>query len=608
MTRVPAGGGAFEGIDPHLLAQLMTSLKNGVSGAQPLASSYLGQFLGLGLDTGRITRLLQDYSWSQGQQPMLQRRYDLASNQPSGQWVNGMATNGASYLEFSTRAQAQAAGTKAAQQLMNGTITYAQFYAKLQEYQNDPDWATGAIKTLGPDYVRQLEQDSATEEDPTGQQNMQALAIAIAAAMANGVTFPYSADPEDKGSEDPGVLAPLLQYASFPAQVLATFGHEAMAPGNYMYGQEIWQALAANPTASALFIQQNAPYIAEWIHAGDHGGGLPDDQAGQFLAVLKAGTATIKATDPKLGGQAVTALVTAYDGDPGAHAPAPFEALYGQVIKDYWPDVMFSLTAKASSSSTDPHGYLTSPDGMRLSPDQWAPFIDEAMRDPQTGAMLLGLAHAQGTQWSNLASQQPGGPDAGDSYSFDAGVVDGYFDYQAKAVYSALVQEGQNAGAWKDKVSDYLGDAVDTAFDVVADPGAAAKTVTVAVTKDVITAALQFGLGAIPTDGSPPPTPQYSTWQGSYAGAARGGFNNATAKTLAGNPELQALVNSAAGQPFVVDKKIPDPTTMKPQQLAAYNAWLSSPAVAAYIINTGGYAAWQLGYDTSVTQESFGSG
>jgi hypothetical protein len=608
MTRIGGGGGAFEGIDPHLLAQLMTSLKSGIGSAQPLAASYLGQFSALGLDTSRISRLQQDYGWAQGQQPMLQRRYDLASHQPSGQWVDGMATNGAGYLEFSTQAQAQAAGAKAAQQLKDGSITAPQFYALLREYSDDPDWATGAIKALGPDYVRVLEQDSATPDDPTGRQNLQALAIAVAAAMANGVTFPYSGDPEDKDTEDPSVLAPLLQYADFPPQVLATLGREAMAPGNYMYGQEIWKALAANPEASAMFITQNGPMIVAWIHAGDHGGGLPDDQANAFLSVLKAGTIGIKGADPKLGGQAVTALIRAYDGNSGAHAPGQFEALYGQIVKAYWPDVMFALTSKASGSDTDPHGYLTSPDGMQLSPDQWATFIDEAMRDPQTGAMLLDMAHAQGSQWASLASQQAGGPNAGDSRSFDAGLVDGYFDYQSKQVYSDLVKEGQDAGAWKDKVSEYIGDAVDTGFDVVADPGAAAKTITVAVTKEVITEALKFGVNSIPTDGSPPPVPQYSTWQGAYAGTAFDDFNSSTSANLAGNPGRQALVNSAQGQPFVVNGKIIDPAKMSPQQLQAYNAWLSSPPVAAYLINTGGYAAWQLGYDASVQQESFAGG
>jgi hypothetical protein len=602
------GGGAFEGIDPHQLAQLMTSLKNGVGSAQPVAGSYLGRFSELGLDTSRIARLQKNYGWAQGQQPMLQRRYDLASHQPSGQWVDGMATSGASYLDFGTPAQAQAAGAQAAQQFKDGKITAAQFYAQLAQYSDDPDWATGAMKALGPDYVRILEQESATQQDPTGQQNMKLLAIAVAAAMANGVTFPYSDDPEDKGSEDPSVLAPLLQYANFPPQVLATLGKEAMAPGNYMYAPAIWKALAANPQASAMFIQQNAPYIVAWIHAGDHGGGLPDDQSAAFLAVLKAGTIGVKGTDPKLGGQALTALIKAYDANPGAHAPGSFQALYGDMIKAYWPDVMFSLTSKAGGKDSDPHGYLTSPDGMQLSPDDWAPFIDEAMRDPKTGAMLLDLAHTQGSYWSDKASQQAGGADAGDAYAFDAGVVDGYFDYQAKKTYDDLVKEGKDAGEWKDKVAEYLGDAVDIGVDVVVDPGEAAKTITVGVTKEVIKEAAKFGVDSINTDNPAPPAPQYSSWQGSYASTASNDFNNSTPANLASNPDRQALVNSAQGQPFVVNGKIIDPAQMNSQQLTAYNNWLSSQPVATYLIHTGGYAAWQLGYNASVTQESFGGG
>jgi hypothetical protein len=47
---------------------------------------------------------------------------------------------------------------------------------------------------------------------------------------------------------------------------------------------------------------------------------------------------------------------------------------------------------------------------------------------------------------------------------------------------------------------------------------------------------------------------------------------------------------------------------MNQQQLTAYDNWLSSQPVATYLIHTGGYAAWQLGYNASVTQESFGGG
>jgi hypothetical protein len=607
VNALPDGGGSVVGIDPQQLTQLMTSLKNGVSSAQPLAGNYMSRFSDLGLDTSRISRLKQDYGWAQDQQPMLQRRYDLASHQPSGEWVNGMATSGASYLEYGTQAQAQAAGAKAAKDYLDGKISASQYFAMLEANSGDPDWQTGAGKTLGKDGVARLEQE-AYDTYPPNTDGLKALALAVAAALANGVTFPYSSDPEDKDTEDPSVLAPLLQYANFPPQALATLGKEAMAPGNYMYAPQIWKALAASPQGSALFIQQNAPQIVAWIHAGDHGGGLPDDQSAAFLAVLKAGTIGVKGSDPKLGGQALTALIKAYDANPGAHAPGSFQALYGDMVKAYWPDVMFSLTSKATGKDTDPHGYLSSPDGMQLSPDQWAPFVDEAMRDPKTGASLLEYAHAQGSYWQDKSTQAAGGPDAGDSYAFDAGVVNGYFDYQSKKVYDDLVKEGKEAGEWKDKVAEYLGEAVDIGVDVVVDPGEAAKTITVGVTKEVLKEATKFGVDAIPTHGDSPPPPQYSTWQGNYANVASGDFNNSTPANLAGNPDRQALVDSAQGQPFVVNGKILDPGQMNSQQLAAYNAWLSSPPVAKYVIHTGGVAAYQLGYNTTITQQNFGGG
>jgi hypothetical protein len=532
---------------------------------------------------------------------MLQRRYDLASHQPSGQWVNGMATSGAGDLKYTTTQQAQKAGANAGQQFMDGKISASQFLALLREHEGDPDWQTGAMRALGQQGLWDLKEDDAIPYGSAGQSDIKALALAVAAAMANGVTFP-DPDEEDPKSEDISLLAPLLQYANFPPQVLATLGKEAMSPGNNVYAPEVWAALAANPEAAAMFVQQNATQIVWYIHDGDHGGGLPSDETTAFFNVIKAGTLDIKNTDPKLGGQAVTALVQAYDNNSDAHAPGQFEALYGQVIKAYWPDVMFSLTAPASAD--DPHGYLTSPDGMRLTPAQWAPFIQEAMRDPKTSAMLLDIAHAQGSQWENVASQLAGGPDAGDSYEFDAGVVDGYFDYQAEQVYNQL---GSEAGAWKNSVANYIGDFVGIGVDVVADPGAAAKTITVGITKDVITDVLQKGLDAIPTDGPPPP-PQYSSWQGSWQSIAAKDFNNSDKHNLAGNPSRQALVASAAGQPFLVNGKIPATSKMTRQQLEAYNAWLNTPAVAQYLIATGGESAWIEGYDSTVTQESFGSG
>ncbi|HVT70554.1 MAG TPA: hypothetical protein VHF26_22600, partial [Trebonia sp.] len=115
---VPSRGAdpGFQGIDPGKLAQLMAVLGHGVSGARPLAQSYVTQFSRLGLDTSGVQRLLADYAWAAAQQPMLSRRHTLAGNQPSGAFTDGMATVGAGALEYTTSSAAAKAGTAAAQE------------------------------------------------------------------------------------------------------------------------------------------------------------------------------------------------------------------------------------------------------------------------------------------------------------------------------------------------------------------------------------------------------------------------------------------------------------------------------------------------------------
>ena len=112
------------------------------------------------------------------------------------------------------------------------------------------------------------------------------MAMAVATAMGNGVKFPVGEDADGNDVEDLDLLAPLLQYADFPPDVLAQLGREAMAPGYSSDAPMVWKALAANPAASAMFIKQNAQDIMYWVHAGDHGGGLLDSQVTAFAAYL----------------------------------------------------------------------------------------------------------------------------------------------------------------------------------------------------------------------------------------------------------------------------------------------------------------------------------
>jgi len=363
----------------------------------------------------------------------------------------------------------------------------------------------------------------------------------------------------------------------------------------------------------------------DYVKAGDHGGGLPDDYQAAFASMLKAGTVGIKATDPRLGAQAVTALVKAANQDAGQHVPGRLESVFGQIVQAYWPDVMFAVTAKAATG--DNTRTLTPPDGMQLSSADWAPFIQEAMRDPKTSTVLLYQAHAQAKDWTDTGDQLSGGPWAGDAYAFDAGVVNGYFDYQAKQTYDALVKEDkEKADSWQEQASDYVGDASGLIVDIVSDPGEGiVKPVTKKLSEIILTAGMTSIVHGIPTSSEETSSPNYSQWQGAYSDRAQDVFKTSTDANLRntdpGDPNSPtalrgALYDSAVNQPFVQPDptapkgyKIMDPASMTPAQLSAYNAWLNSPAVASYVLFTGGGSAYQDGYNTVVLQNvAFGGG
>lgn len=607
------GGGSFEGINPELLTQLMRSLSSGANNGQQVAGSYVWQFQRLGLDTTALTRLQQDYNWASSQNPMLQRRYNLASNQPSGDWEEGFATAGAGYLQWTSPGQAQAAGAQATKDYKDGKISYAQYMALYSQNEGDPDWSTGAVKALGSQGLYELEY-RIRDAYPQDTSDLRALAVAVAAAMSNGVTFPYSGDVDDKGTEDLQLLDPLLPYANFPASVLVTLGNEVTRGGpnsGSVYADNVLNALAANPEAAAQFMAQfqatHGVPLEQYVALGsDHHGMMPTDEAKQFASLITGGTVGAKNVDPKLAAANVTGLVQFYKDHPGTHTYGPIEGAYGNIIKGFWPDVMFAITSTAPGATQKGLG----PDGMPLSPEQWAAFTDEAMRDPGTAATILVLAHTQAQQFQTLAAQQPG-QNGGDAYAFQSGLVNGFFDSQAETVYNEMGKEwAEHVKDTQDNIAEHVGQFVELTVDVVADPGAAAKTVAVGVTKDAFDAIITAFTGKLPTDGGPPPKLDLSSWQGSYEWQIRQDYDKSSGHTQ-GNPGLAALVDSAKnydGGSFVQDGHIIDPHTMTPRQLQAYNAWLDSPAVINYVENGGQGTSYRDGYQTWVTQNSFNGG
>jgi hypothetical protein len=492
----------------------------------------------------------------------------------------GYASTRSSELTFKIQ---ELAGARAARELRQHKTTVAQFLAQLREHDYDPGWQTGAMRELGRTGLAGLLSQVPGVGEPRDQ-DMRALAMAVAAAMAHGVTFPTLPDSPLYQPYDLTVIAPLLKDGDFSPQALASLGAEALIPvGNSPAAvNAVWAALAANPSAAALFVEQNAPQLTEVISATNPFGAHAEDVA-PLLAVIRAGTLGLKGTNPSRAANAVSALVQAYYNDQNARAPGQFSALYGEIIKTYWRDLNYAVTNPSTLAGK-------SPDGLELTKEQWAPFVDEAMRNPNTAAMIVALGHAQAYQYFKMQGRQPVIPNNPYEYARDAGTVDGYFDYQVLTVYQQLNSE--QASSWKATLVNDLALAA-----IWASPGPEVS-IPASLGADVVLPMVDQLLDT-PHGTLRPPAPDLN---GMYEEIAVAYYDEATSGGTASNPTLQAVlknaaaVNNAAGQPepadndgktppaaapFLVDGKIPSLSSknanLGPQQAAFIN-WLNSIA------------------------------
>ncbi len=478
-------------------------------------------------------------------------------------------------------------------------INATAFFAQLNEHENEPGWQTGVMRELSPTELQVLV-NNIPGKGETYEANRQALAQAVAAAMAHGVNFLL---PDVMGNEpDLSYLAPLVQYANFPPKVLAALGQQVMIGQNGVATQEVWSALAKDPAAAALFVQENASEIPYMVTASPMMGGIAPDQVNLFIAVLKAGTiGTIgpngTSEHPQGGVQAVTALIRAYQAQPDEHAPAAFEAVYGDIIAGYWPDVSYAIGSQVQGARA--------PDGMTLTAQDWGSFIDEAMRNPSTAGMLLGLARLQSKKWISTAAKSDTA--AGYGYEYQAGLVSGFFDLQASETYRSL----GNSSSWLGALQ-VVADGAGLAVDLAVDPGSAVTTIIQDVGNDAINSAVSSFTSAL-GNGNSAKAPNYAGFQSGNIDNAVQAYEQATPQQIETDPGLAALYNSA--KEYGIDKfivKIEHNEKLSVAEQQAYNEWLSSPAVLGYgyaisdnpassgVMDHGLDYAWQQGYEAYI--------
>jgi len=657
----PLDGGNFQGINPSMLQQLIKSLNSGVTGAQPVASSYVSQFTRVGLDTGPIQKLLADYGWASAQQPMLNRRYSLASHQPSGDFTDGWTEEGAGALFYTTTAAAKGAGTADAKQMQ--AYLDAHDWSGIQKEldamsQNgdDADYMAAFFSQLGPKglYSLSLYAQGGPSSDAANEQEVQqvvgsGLATAsfempLTRSFLQGME-PENAEPgyatqELAGGWDTGALAPFLTEGQFSSQWLQTIAPAVLyqktveegAPMPVGY-DAIFTAIASNPDFAAQFYQQNSGQLDDYMTDPVLYHDLASDPG--FGKFLEAATIPPQGdTSTKAFTANATHFVQLFGGGSQDTSSEVRQAM-AAVAMNYFGDIQGTVTAAAPGAGSS----------MGLTASEWGSFVQNAMQDKTAAAFLMtsyASWRSQQTDDSLVSNGQGDGPNtpAHAGYWNDQSL--GMLDYFFASNYQAA---GAKAGQGN-AVLDTLLEAVDAGgatllTSVAFGPEAGAGVITMDVIedwgkdagKDAFSSATESTLGKLTDhltdsgDGGPANASDaadqvfsdLTTIQGHWLSEVNTAWtqsvqHSSTAKDFPPvwyngvqyTADPSQYEKQYGGTFLNSDGTVMDTSQMSPKALAAYNAWLQDPAISNVI--AGRFSAISQGSVNSYFGAQMGGG
>jgi hypothetical protein len=615
-VRVGDGGGCEEGIDPSALQSVISTMKSSAGNALGLVNGYFGQFSRYGLDTGSLTRAAQDLTWAQDQAPMLSRRQSLAqaaANQNPGLTMTDV---GAGPLDFPTDAAARAAGQADGTDALNALTDRSddQFILKdLQAHQDDPAYLTAFFQALGPHGLTALGLQVNGYPGNTSEHQDWAAAVGDAFAVAS-YRMPYKSDwisqlqlPDDLLA-DPGMpqlslIQPFLAHGVYsPAWLgpLSTFAIQQaflqQQPGPAVLPVDldgIWTALANNPAFDARFYQQ---HFKNDSNPSDSLSGIMSSMYrisvadSAFASMVRSATiAPAMAADSQPYALNAQRTVQFFGSDPSLRTSGAVRAVFGTIAATYFDDLAATVRAAAPGI-----GGQDVP-GLQVSAPQedWAAFVQEAMRDKTTSARLLAFyglwAHSQpDDSWPS----QGGGPNVPMDQGF-------WNDMSLGMLRDFMAHNYQVAGA--------PAGGTDTIKEIAFAGGAAFLTslvfpeggLAVALAeggKDAFQTAAEQGLTSVFGSGEPQPSnPEALTkltgiqtnWSQIVSDWYDAGNRATPARYLnqqySGNPATYISQFSAPGKNanFIEHGQVIDPAAMNRYQLAAYNAWLQDPAIVS---------------------------
>jgi hypothetical protein len=531
-----------------------------------------------------------------------------------------MPTPGGDGSPFQDSQQAKTAGTKLGQDYQSGKISDQQFLEQLAENEGDPAYAAGAWGQVDThDTFVKLEKEAEDSGDilPFADSVSSALQ---AGALKLGSGEPWAWEVADSHTVNPAMVAGLLQDAQFPTKIIVQLGADAIDPQQEVPPVQVFQAMTDDPQAAADFMKQYGPQIEKYCTAkpGDHSWlyeTLGDGSgATAFAQMLQAATIPPPGASPQLAAECqknAENLVKWWSSSDakGVNTTQPVQAFYGTLVKHYWKDVVFSVTAPHDGAAESG----LSPDGMKVNASQWASFIEQAMHNPKTSGDILALGHTQQRAFelegANIKSDDP---DVVDADAWKAGLIGGFVDDTATVTYKELLKENQDANEWAaeagKQVQEFAGEAADIAVDAVADPGNLAKTAVTGIAKDAFKL---FTDNWHPSPDAPTvKAPDLDSWQGTYASDVNTMFNAHANEAFPYSSIRKYAVGDAnfTKDLTIKDGKITSGTiipwdNMTQSQRAAYLRWLEDPAVAKFEHGAGEFNVESEGYLAETQQQ-----
>jgi len=269
------GGGSIAAIDPRLMAQMNTSIKNGGETLVNQSGNLKNRFSNLFLDTAPLVEIVSIGNWAHDQLPMLTRRQTLAEaidDTPGAHFYDEYATG----MHLSP-AQAAQQGSDLARQFMElsstdeeGARRAHQIALELASHQDDPAFTSAFYGTLGPQRTRIIPIYMTQSGSRTAAGDLKIYSHALGTALS----APYPAPGMDKVSSDFERASSNRPDAWNKGAMLAY----AKVPGNWL------GKVAGNNALDDFAKDPDQDFRGGGLDAGRLG--LPEDTAALFLEVV----------------------------------------------------------------------------------------------------------------------------------------------------------------------------------------------------------------------------------------------------------------------------------------------------------------------------------